>query len=426
LIYSESEKEIDFFKKTFNCQRTDNNDGISNYGLSIVIPYPKAEITINKIAKAILNQYFYAIITGQLIIVLESPGRDFVEIDSQNIETNIDKLEWDSYDKEQKLRKSLILAKASLKIKEEEFLHLIPPDIYNVPMWKLDWLIDDHLRNRITASIEKFENGEIIPFKIPLKVHIQDTKPEIRWFEAFVQYDGNLNETDSYFIRDGINISGNKVSNKKGLRILIVLKDKKLARMFGDSENPAHTEFQRDSPNFINKYEHGSESISFLINTPENLYNLLQRTPEGIDDEILKDIFFIELEEEPDTQKQKKEKSRGDEDDDKEPIEIISHKLPFKITKLNGGFQVSNNPKCDDVRDYMTINVAYHVMRGNPLKRYSSLDFDLSTDPIIIDSEGIEIERNSGNTLICRIIDSSFKVKVTGFDPERDLFIKAD
>lgn len=52
------------FRQTFNLKR-DNN---TTSGLSVIIPFPRKEITSDSIIRSVLKQYFYPIISGNLII----------------------------------------------------------------------------------------------------------------------------------------------------------------------------------------------------------------------------------------------------------------------------------------------------------------------------------------------------------------------
>ena len=63
---------------------------------------------------------------------------------------------------------------------------------------------------------------------------------------------------------------------------------------------------------------------------------------------------------------------------------------------------------------------------GNPLKTYNILDFNLANPPIQVDYENVNILNRDANCLDFDVIGDDFDVTITGFDSERDLFIKAD
>jgi hypothetical protein len=97
----------------------------------------------------------------------------------------------------------------------------------------------------------------------------------------------------------------------------------------------------------------------------------------------------------------------------------------FTLEKIEGGFVVALNPKRVDITFPIRsrITVAYDVRKGNPFKRYESLDFDLSSISIIINSAGCTILNSQKNIMEIELIDYNFNLKVTGFDVHRDLIV---
>jgi hypothetical protein len=70
--------------------------------------------------------------------------------------------------------------------------------------------------------------------------------------------------------------------------------------------------------------------------------------------------------------------------------------------------------------------VAYDVMRGNPLAKYSPLDFQLDKAPINVDWFGATISRLEKNHLVAYVQKEDFRITVLGFDERRDLYVKVD
>ena len=67
---------------------------------------------------------------------------------------------------------------------------------------------------------------------------------------------------------------------------------------------------------------------------------------------------------------------------------------------------------------------AYNVRKGNPFKKYSTIDFSLDTEPIEIEIEDAVIMSASKNILEFMIEKPDFIVTVQGFDENRDLVVK--
>jgi hypothetical protein len=64
------------------------------------------------------------------------------------------------------------------------------------------------------------------------------------------------------------------------------------------------------------------------------------------------------------------------------------------------------------------------VRSGNPFKKYTLLDFDVSREPIQLKIEGADLMLCKENTIQIEVIRSDFRVTLTGFDTRRDLRVK--
>jgi hypothetical protein len=71
----------------------------------------------------------------------------------------------------------------------------------------------------------------------------------------------------------------------------------------------------------------------------------------------------------------------------------------------------------------MRIRVAYDVLSGNPFKAHDSYDFDLSKKGLEIAGKHIELVDRLAGALVLDCTGPEFRLKVTGFDPNRDLII---
>src|SRR5690606_40365779 len=81
----------------------------------------------------------------------------------------------------------------------------------------------------------------------------------------------------------------------------------------------------------------------------------------------------------------------------------------------------------DDTLPATVVSVAYEVRRGNPFAQYHRLDFVLAEAPIEITTEHAQAQvlAKDGNTLILRPERPDFVLTVRGFDPHRDLRVRA-
>jgi hypothetical protein len=280
----------------------------------------------------------------------------------------------------------------------------------------------------LTLFRDKFERNERVAFKVPLKYHPLNGKAKTCWFNAFLEKDTALTKPENLFVRDGITISGISSLDRGLVRGVVIIHDTDLARMLGDSENPAHTEWQPDSRNFKGKYIDGKEVLVFVKNTLKKIYEQLQRPIEGIQKDLLIDFFSIPIE----TPEEKKQKDlpghdeKGDDDTNEPDIPgLKGKKRPVLIEKVLSGLKIIKNPAAEELPESIRLKLGYDVPRGNPIKSYQELDFDVSKSPIAIESSGVYFTKKEKNELEFDIEDKNhFEIKLTGFDEKRDLFLK--
>jgi len=251
---------------------------------------------------------------------------------------------------------------------------------------------------------DKFERNERVAFRVPLKYHPIKGVPKICWYNAFLEKDSSLTRPENLFVRDGITISGISSLDKGLVRGVVIIHDIDLARMLGDSENPAHTEWQPDSRNFKGKYIDGKETLVFVKATLKKIYDQLQRPIEGIQKDLLIDFFSIPIE----TQKQEEKKpkdlagknDKGDEDSEEPEIPgLKGKKRPFIVEKIVSGLKIIKNPVAEELPETIKLKLGYDVPRGNPVKSYQELDFDVAKAPIGIESSGVYFIKKEKNEL---------------------------
>lgn len=424
----DSENEVSDFENLFRLQRKQHS------GFSIVVPFVTSEIAIDHLAYSVIEQYFYPILEGKLEVQIEFEDLILV-LDRNNIEKAIDAINFDkltvSDDKKIRSRDSLhnlfSLAKWTFNIQEENIYTLKEPEPNSIPRWGKSLFVD---KDKLEHFREKFENNERIAFRIPVKYHPYGAQPLVRWYQAVIEKDLSLKKPENLFVRDGITISGISSMDKGQARGIVIIQDIDLARMLGDSENPAHTEWQADSRNFKGKYVHGKEVLGFVKNTLKRLFENLLQPPVGLQKDLLLDFFSIPVEElDAIRKKEKPDKNKVGKDESVscDLNEIKSKIRPYIIEKLHSGVKIIRNIRADDIPDSMRIRLGYDVPRGNPLTSYQDLDFDVSKFPVVIESQGVYFTKCEKNILEFNIEKKEkFQISLSGFDEKRDLFVKID
>ncbi len=405
------EKITEEFAKDFNLSRKHET------GLSIVVPHIDPEITIEKIKQAVITGYFLPIIENKLLVTIEDDERK-TEIGQSTIAQESIGL---TDDKGNDFSSTLKFASWCINESQEDLYMLHPcPDI--PPSWKDD-LIPTHLKR---AMKEDLDTGKYMAIRVPLKVATEEGAVS-SYFYVYLGPDNNKSAR-TVFVREGITISNVKSPRLSGIRALVVVNHKPLASLLGDSENPAHTEWQKGSQVFKNKHPDGRHYIDFVSNSVSRLINALSAEENEKDPYLLSDIFSLPITGEKQNNNQSDSNGKTGEDLEhtkKTRMEQIQTKpSPFTVSKTKNGFKVTPNTVFDNLPFRFRILVAYNVRKGNPLKKYNDVDFQIKDS--MIKGKGITVIRAEGNEILLEVVALDFEIEVNGFDTKRDLTVKPE
>ncbi|MFK5892973.1 MAG: hypothetical protein QM504_07105, partial [Pseudomonadota bacterium] len=232
------------------------------------------------------------------------------------------------------------------------------------------------------------------------------------------------------YIREGIKIPEINSRAARGYSCLTIIEDGPIASMLGDAENPAHTEWEKNSSNYKSKYEWGPSTIDFMRSCLSGVVHLLSESEEEEDRNVLSDMFFIEQPENdddvPESRKQKRKKpEEGEEDPDKVIIEKSVKQKRYTLNRIEGGFTVHHAEGSSPEKFTYNIKVAYDRSKGNAWKKYSPNDFTLDgkNTSIKIEEKGIDKLVSKNNQIVFRTKQLEFDLKVTGFDVNRDIIV---
>lgn len=391
------------FSMDFNVSRKDES------GLSVIVPFIDDDITFENIKSAVVEEYFYPILKGDLIVNVETVDKN-IQINRETFyEINNNSL--------------LIheLVNKSLDNFIDELFILNPCDPQR-PAWTKDLIPTDML----LQMREKYQNGDIVAVQASLTVRPKSGKEQNSYFRVFFKQDKDESGRP-VFIRSGLIVSRVKSPITRGVKSLVIIDDAPLVKLLGDSENPAHNEWQKR--NIKDKYLYGSSYIEFVANIVSNLINALSVEENNIDENLLSDIFSLPLDD-------KDSPKRTTDDESKKPGDVPPPPPPpppppreskFNLLQVKGGFSVKSDKEKVVLPAQLEILVAYDVRRGNPLKRYNSSDFKLNQSPIKIKNQkGLKIIKLKDNTILADVLSTEYELVVTGFDANRDLYVKVE
>ncbi|CAG1008916.1 hypothetical protein ANRL4_03955 [Anaerolineae bacterium] len=408
---------VDHFRETFKLMRKNKP------GLSIVIPAPAQDMTIDSIKIACIQQYYYAIMVGDLYLLINDVNvkRDNLEEFTRALPDSIE-----GFDKAAFLR-TLSFVSWAINLEAEDYIQLGQPHEKSAPNWN-DYLPE----NQLQTARERFEADGKVAFRVGMKVERKREKRQKQqihtgWFKVFIERDDQLKKPESHYLRNGIRLVDIKGHSLRGIRALVVIDDEKLSKMLGDAENPAHTEWQKDAPAF-KQFEHGPSSLSFVKNSLAVLAGKLTKAADAVEQDLLKDIFY--LENPNDGLTAKTSGIQGEKPDqgitDTGIVNLPKRDQPITSRKTANGIEISSSEISEHRVGTLHLRFAYEVVRGNPFQKYSPLDFSFDDLGMRIESENVEVAGQSANLLTVHVLGVPFRVRVTGFDGLRDVVMKVD
>jgi hypothetical protein len=406
------EEYIDAFCRDFSIQRR------TEPGLSLVVPFPEKEIQPEEIIRSTLHHYFFPILSGDLVVSVKN-GRQEDTLEKNSILKYLDDTDWPD---KQVLRRRLEFAKWCIELPEADFIKINETETGKAPKWDEKLFESNDLEN--LRSI--FDQGRRFAVRVPHWIHRIGNSVGKTFFDVFVERDPHAEKGEDHFVREGVTIAGVSSFRKAGIRVIVSVKDRLLSKFLGDSENPAHTEWQERSPKFKNKYNLGPTCLRYVKNSPREIISVLTRPAKGRDEKLLKDFFYIDIP--PDSEypgsKNEPTDKPGEGETDKPKPDFTGVNKSFRLQRTEGGFLLSRHPAAKAIPRITTVEVAYDVRQGNPFKKHQSLDFELDKPPISIKGKGIRVSVIKPNALQIVIDQLDFRLSITGFDPHRDLKIK--
>jgi len=399
------------FKNKFKIKRKIDS-GNKETGLSIVIPLIVDEISFDSIIKGVLQHYFYPILSKMLKVEIQEDGKR-EEINSENLIEIVSSINWTGTEWEAfNITKILEFVKDSLKI---------DPVILEVKDPLNPQITQESFGSQFDKIKQKFLNGENLKFKIPILITRGGSFTEKTFFIVLLKRFSNFKKSFERYIRSGILISEIKMLGNHPVAGLLIAEDPVICEFLGDCETPAHTNWNERTEDFSEKYKNaGRRNLRFIRKSMLQIVSILDEPPHERQVNFLKEIFSISVIPE------KKEDENGGlpsiEDLSGEPAIFNIHSL----VKENG-FRITLNREVFDKSSFpfkAIIRIAYATRRGDPFAQYEKFDFDVSNESMInILKKGCNILEKSLNKIEIEVTGFDFELKVTGFDPRRDLVV---
>ena len=341
----EDNVDIDRFIKAFSLERQKDDSG-----LSVIVPWPHHEITEAALIKAVFSHYFYAILSGDLQVIVETSGIETL-LDNNNILSEARKLTDD-----QGVLKLIELAQWTVYGAADSRHTIGMPNPQRAWTWGKEIFPDGTLQ----TLNEELQNGERVAVRVPVTVRKKDGTHTQSFFDVHMASDDSNEPKRPVFIRDGIMVADVRAPSMRAVRALVVVNDPPLSEFLRKAENPSHTVWH--GRQLKDDYVSGVSDLRFVVDSVRNIYDIIMTEDKEEDKRLLADVF-------PKPGKGKQRTSPPP----RPPY--------FSISRVSGGFRVSSGKEPLPVGSLVQIQAAYDIRRGNALKKYVRTDFRLDEDP---------------------------------------------
>ena len=419
------ENLLDEFARDWQLER-----GPNETGLSIVVPYCDDNVDVKSLPFYLVAETYGFILAELQTLEIDLPGFHQI-IDVNTIEEFCTEMillnddnEWAS------LLERIRLVKVS-KVKERSDEGIALPEVTTAIS------AGDFVRNlssEIKARINRefLEAGQLL---ITVPVCINETpsnQTPVSHVGSIKVSIGNYPEENEAFypeyFRDWLRIGvglrkrsrGERPMGRKTSQIRTIVnveggQANGLAMLLRASEGIAHAKWDSGTKGFKNRWIDGEPWINFAKNLPLELADIARGLTNERDYTVFPYLADTGEERTP---------------DDPPPPPITPPPLPppppspgIRIEPIRGGFSAAIPEKYPSSR--IEIIAAYDVSHGNPFAKWVPADFKFEALNVLV--EGGTVVLKNGNQLTIEISDpDALSLRVTGFDVNRDLVVKAN
>ncbi|MCK6458834.1 MAG: hypothetical protein L6Q95_02945 [Planctomycetes bacterium] len=408
----EDQEIIQEFQRSFGIQRVEP-------GTSLVIPWPVEDFDgdiADELAASALWNYVYPLVAGSLEIKIEAPGGSYA-IAKATIDDVIDRMNWIGRDA---LREKIVrlVAGSRRALSGSEPVRLMRED--NL---RARW---DEVAFPQGASADDcrrtLDQSGAMALEVPVRVRPTAGEAVDSSFRVYLYKERSGDPNLFAFIREGLLVSDQRGPSGSGYTGLIVVDDEPLANLLRDAENPAHLKWHWNAERLKSNYIGGADRVKLVASAPAELLRRLLGSTAEVDVDLLADLFP-----DPDAAGTTSvtggpgKKGRAS----RPTIELPpSQPRPLRLAQIDRGFTISRVPDVATPADILHVDVAYDCFGANPFKAYEPYDFDLADKTISCEIEHGQILERSGNSLRVRVDGEEFRLRVTGFEANRDVVVK--
>ncbi|AHY50517.1 hypothetical protein [Bradyrhizobium japonicum] len=376
-------------------------------GLSIVIPFINAKITDDVIIRGVIENYYFPILAGRLIVEVGSTVIDagsFFDVARRMMKSPNDNPERYAFVQQVSERLS---AKPMFETQLPAAVKPLSAELF--------------ADTSIATMKAIYGKGELVHVRMPIRLRRKSGEEKISRVDLFLRAPPENSRPFSLFARGSITVPGETryFSGANAYGAFVALHED-VVSFLGDAENPAHTTWSGTAEKLNANWRSPGQALKILRYALWELYTIVSDQGDRKDKDAL--IDFFSLADPAKSESKKKGKTTG------VPPNLPPAEKAYRIQKRGqGGFAIVPGPGAAawTYPKSIRVRVAYDLIGANPFNRHSPLDFDLAGSSIKIEARNINVTTPEANVLELSVAAPDFILEAKGFDLNRDLVVDA-
>lgn len=371
-------------------------------GLSLVIPFPRVELTEESILRAAIEHCFHQIISGHLVI----------RVGPHELSRSTLRNHAESISDLHELLSAIDLSLAATAMTTEdsgETVFTPRQEFINEPLAAEHFAPTD-----LEAMKTAWAQGSVVRVSLPVSIKPKGQPDQQGEIKLFIRHEADSEKTRETCVRGRVTVIGRNPDAGKFAGLFIA--DDGIASQFlGDAEPPAHDRWLQYKAK--ERYERPERAFRRLILALRNLYGIISEADENapIRDALTK-YFWVP-----------REKEKGVADNPPPPPVLPPPEgKTFRVGQIAGGFVFARKRGKDvSPQENYLVSLCYDTRHGRP--KWDPADFSFGDGRISLEQMGKGDVFTSDECGEIRITDAEpgFELRVIGFDPRRDLLVEA-
>ena len=373
-------------------------------GLSLAIPFPRDELSAERLIPLVIEHYFFPILTGRLVVHV---GRTLIDAETVNalIETH----------------KAGNLTPAQIAfIRDLHAAREADAPVHAPPVWPSTGFAAAFDSDTLDGLRTAYARGDLVHVRAPLTVKPKNAPDETGDFDLFLKVAAPGAEPVSLFVRNAITVPNEARAFASPTTFgALVAAGGPVAAFLRDAENPAHTLWNGRAEKLVRRWRSPALTLAAVRKALRELNQVLENSAGVIDPDALLDLLNI---------RRSADSPRPTRNPIvRKPVVDLPPPAPprYRLRVRSGGFSIVAGPGLghDDVPMKLLVRCGYAVARGNALKRWDRNDFEFGDDTTLAITHSGAALGGKGNRLALTATDKAFEVNVAGFDINRDVVV---